>query len=312
MKVEEQSPRGPATKHRNKGMADALSRRLWLLDSHKLCARARQRTGLEDFGDPPLEPTLSKLVNSLESEADLHPLGRFLMRGHLLEILETRLRLRKAWQGRTSELAATPITRPVFITGMPRSGSTFLHELLAQDPDNRSPRIWEVMFPLPPENGSRDNRISKADGRLRWFRRLAPKADSVYPARACTPHECLAIHSYTFLSEEFLSTCRIPSYETYLRSVGLGPAYAWQKRFLQHLQKDAPGKQWVLKSPDHLYALEELFRVFPDALIIQTHRNPLDVLRSSLQLIGVLHRLFARPADPNQIREREVRMLASA
>src|SRR5436190_472677 len=77
MKVEEQAPRGTATKPCSRGMADSLSRRLWLLDSQKLCARARQRTGLEDFGDPPLEPTLSKLVNSLEAEADLHPLGRF-------------------------------------------------------------------------------------------------------------------------------------------------------------------------------------------------------------------------------------------
>ena len=306
---------GSVNKSERKTLGDTVSRRLWSLESEALCARARRRTGLEDFGDPPLEPALATLVNSLEEEADLHSLGRFLMWGHLLEILETRLRLTQAWKGQLQALAASPIQRPVFITGMPRSGSTFLHELLAQDPDNRSPRVWEVMFPLPaPEtgNGHPDPRLRKAAARLWWFRRLAPRADSVYPARAETPHECLAIHSYTLLSEEFVSTCRIPAYETFLRSVGLGPAYAWQKRFLQHLQSRRPTKRWVLKSPDHLYGLEELFSVFPDAVVIQTHRNPLEVLRSSRQLIAVLHGLYARPGDPDQLKEREARVLAEA
>src|SRR5262252_8453263 len=296
-------------------LGDAMSRRLWPLDSEALRDRARRRTGLQDFGDPPLEPALSTLVNSLERQADLHPVGRFLMRGHLLEILETRLRLTQAWRGQLQTLEASPIQRPIFITGMPRSGSTFLHELLAQDPDNRSPRVWEVMFPLPaPEAAAshHDPRIRKADARLWWFRRLAPRADSVYPARAQTPHECLAIHSYTLLSEEFVSTCRVPSYETFLRSVGLRPAYAWQRRFLQHLQSRRPTTRWILKSPDHLYGLEELFSVFPDAVVIQTHRNPLEVLRSARQLIEVLHGLFARPGDTEELKEREARVLAEA
>ncbi len=294
-------------------LADLASRRLWFLESESLCRRARGRAGLEDFGDPPIERALSILVTSLEQEADLHPLGRFLMRGHLLEILETRLRLARAWQGQLDALAASPIQRPVFITGMPRSGSTFLHELLAQDQDNRSPKAWEVMFPLPApeaERGNRDPRVRKTAARLWWFRRLAPQADSVYPLRACMPHECVAIHSYTLLSEEFVSTCRIPAYESFLRSVGLGPAYEWQKRFLQHLQTRGPVRQWVLKSPDHLCALEELFSVFPDAVIIHTHRNPLEVLKSSIQLTEVLHGLFARPDDPDQLRAHETRALA--
>jgi Sulfotransferase family len=132
-----------------RNLGDRLSRRLWLLQSETLCAEARRRTGLEDFGDPPIEPALSILVNSLELEADLHPLGRFLMRVHLRELLETRLRLAYTWSGQLEALEASVIKRPIFITGMPRSGSTFLHEVLAQDSDNRTPRVWEVMFPLP-------------------------------------------------------------------------------------------------------------------------------------------------------------------
>lgn len=291
---------------------DGMGRRLWPLEIQSLCAQARQRTGLEDFGNPSVEPALSVLVTSLEHEANLHPLGRFLMRGHLLELLKTRLRLAAVWNKQT-EAALAPIRRPLFITGMPRSGSTFLHELLSRDPDNRSPKVWEVMFPLPAPEVSRTNgdcRVIQADARLWWFRRLAPRADEVYPMRANTPHECVAIHSFTFLSEEFISTCRIPTYEKFLRSGQFAPAYGWEKRFLQHLQSRTPARRWVLKSPDHLHALEELFSIFPDAIVVHTHRNPLEVLRSSLQLTGVLHGLFGRPGDPGELREHEAGVLA--
>jgi len=175
-------------------LGDRLSRRLWLLQSETLCAEARRRTRLEDFGDPPIEPALSILANSLELEADLHPLGRFFIRVHLRELLETRLRLAQAWSGRSEILDASAIERPIFITGMPRSGSTFLHELLAEDPENRAPRVWEVMFPFPTESERPkkvDPCVRKAEACLWWFRRLAPGANSVYPMRACSPHECL-------------------------------------------------------------------------------------------------------------------------
>ena len=268
-------------------MGDGVSRQLCSLNGEALSAEARRRTGLVDFGDPPIETALSILVNSLELQADLHPLGRFLMWVHLRGLLETRLRLTQAWRGQLEALDASLIQRPVFITGMPRSGSTFLHELMAEDPENRAPRVWEVMFPIPNQNDARskvDSRMRKAEACLWWFRRLAPRADAVYPMRAWTPHECVAIHSYTMLSEEFAITCRIPAYEAFLREGNLGPAYAWQKRFLQYLQLSRPTKQWILKSPEHVYGLEHLLTVFPDAVVIQTHRNPLEVLRSSIAI----------------------------
>ena len=293
-----------------KTFGDAVSRRLWPLQSEALCAAARQRTGLEDFGDPPLEPALSVLVKSLEEEADLHPLGRFLMRAHLRGLLETRLRLVETWSRQLEALEAAPLPRPVFITGMPRSGSTFLHELLATDPDNRAPLVWEVMFPVPEaRRSSHGPRVRKADACLWWFRRLAPQADTVYPMRACTPHECVAIHSYTMLSEEFVSTCRIPTYERFLHSADLGPTYRWERSFLQHLQSGCPTKRWVLKSPDHVQSLEALFSIFPDAVVIQTHRNPLEVVKSSSHLTQVLQGLYARPVDRDQIALREAQAL---
>jgi hypothetical protein len=295
-------------------LCDRLSRRFCRLEATELMAAARRQTGLEDFGEPPLEPALSLLSNSLEQQADLHPLGRFLMRMHLSGLLSARLRLMDYWRGRPAAEASKRLERPVFITGMPRSGSTFLHELLAQDPENRAPRVWEVMFPVPLQQRPRqpDPRISKAAVCLWWFRRLAPQADAVFPMRANTPHECVAIQSHTFLSEEFISTCRIPAYESFLRQADLRPAYAWERRFLQHLQSDSPSRRWVLKSPDHVYGLEALFSTFPDALIIQTHRNPLDVLKSSCHLTEVLHGLYARPRSGGALAARESQVLAAS
>lgn len=307
------SDKGVWARDRQSNWSDRMSRRLWGLDTRDLCNVARRRTQLEDFGDPPLEPAFSILVNSLEQEADLHPLGRFLMRVHLVGLLTTRLRLAEHWRSYVARMALAPIERPIFIIGMPRSGSTFLHELLAEDPKNRVPRVWEVMFPNPVFRlpNAADPRIKKAAACLWWFRRLAPQADAVFPMRAHTPHECVAIQSYSFLSEEFISTCRIPAYESFLRHADLRPAYVWQRRFLQHIQAGGPACRWVLKSPDHVHGLEALFEVFPDALVIQTHRNPLDVLKSSCHLTEVLQNLFARPASNRRIAAREAKVLTN-
>ena len=299
---------------RGKESLNTVGRYLCSLVTHKLLSDARKRTRLNDFGEPQIEPALSVLAESLEREADLHLLGRFLIRMHLRNILETRLRLTDFWREKWERLETMSIERPVFIVGMPRSGSTFLHELLAEDPQNRAPRVWEVMFPVPDRDGCQsdtEKRIRKAEACLWWFRRLVPEADSVYPMRARTPHECVAIHSYTLVSQEFLSTCRLPSYEAFLGSTDLIPAYTWERRFLQHLQLHSPPKRWILKSPDHVYGLKQLFEVFPDAFIIQTHRNPLEVLNSSMELTRVLQGLFGWRGDRDELAAREARVLAA-
>jgi Sulfotransferase family len=294
-------------------LSEDWDRRPWPFGVEALYAKARRTTGLEDFGAPPIERALFVLADSLEREANLHPLGRFLMRTHLLDLLKTRLRLVEAWRRQPQDGESSPIAQPIFITGMPRSGSTFLHELLAADPALRAPRIWEVMFPVSanePDRGWRDGRVWNAAARLWWFRRLSSAADAVYPMRARSPHECVAIHSYTLMSEEFVSTCRVPSYEAFLRSTDLTPVYQWNRRFLQHLQQRQRVSRWVLKAPDHAYALDALFSVFPDAVVVQTHRDPLEVLKSSIHLTRVLRGFYGRPDDPLRLAEREAQALA--
>jgi hypothetical protein len=295
-----------------KHFARRAVRSLWTFDAETLCREAQRRTGLQDFGNPPVDPAIHVLTRSLEEEAGLHFLGRFLMRMHLRDILETRLRLVERWTQESERMSAEAILRPVFIVGLPRSGSTYLHELLAETPDFRAPRVWEVMFPVGSRWGRDDafRRMRKAECCLWWFRRLAPKADAVYPLRAMTPHECVAIQSYTLLSQEFVSTCHVPSFETFLQAADLTSVYQWQRSFLQYLQLDAPGRRWVLKSPDHVYGLEQLLAVFPDASIIQTHRNPVEVVKSSAEVTRVMRGLYGPPGSSDEIRAREARVLA--
>jgi len=284
----------------------------WHPDAVDLLDHARRQTGLQDFGDPPVGPALSVLMKSLAEEANLHRLGRFLARVHLRDLLETRLHLVDAWN-RIDGLPEQPLRRPIFVTGVPRSGSTFLHELLSQDPANRAPRVWEVMYPLRNAqgvSGSASMQVWRAEISLWWFRRLAPLADAVYPMRARTPHECVAIHSYTLLSQEFVSSFNVPTYETFLDAADLSSTYAWQKNFLQYLQAGGPAPRWVLKSPDHVRSLEALWQVFPDAYIIQTHRHPLEALVSSSHLTEVLRGVFSRPQNRREIGRREAEVMA--
>jgi hypothetical protein len=300
---------------RKHSITDPLSRFFWPMNAEILRKRAELRSGLHDFGDPPLEPAFTTLVDSLERDADLHPLGRFLMWNHLEEMLVLRLRLVDQWKRRSGRWERGRIVKPLFITGMPRSGSTFLHDLLCVDPANRAPRVWEVMFPLSVTRKASQTfnwKIWNASMRLWLFRKIVPMADSVHPIRATSPQECEAIHSFTFYSEEFITTNWLPEYETFLRHTDFNPTYEWQKRFMLYLQGEETNVRWVLKSPDHSHNLDALFTVFPDAVIIQTHRNPREVLESSLRLVEALHRLYAYSDGKEERMRREVRVLAEA
>ncbi len=264
------------------------------LDEAALLAKSRKLTGLDDFGDHSFREPLGILLRSFEADADLNLVGRICAHSEVLRMLCNRLRMvedRRRHPGILDE----PIRRPLFITGLPRSGTTFLHALLAQDPRCRAPQIWEVMHPSPPpERGSYDSdpRIVHTERQLKWLDVLMPEFEKFHLIHARYPQECIAITDHSFMSYVFETMYQVSSYRAWHDGQDKLPAYAFHRQFLQHLQWRCPGTHWVLKAPSHLMALEALLHVYPDADIVQTHRDPLKVLPSCASLTRVLRAPF--------------------
>jgi hypothetical protein len=277
----------------------ALGLPLLDLDAADLCARATRRTGLDDFGDDAFREPLRVLLGSLEQEAGLHVLGRLIARTDLVRLLENRVRMVAA-RTHHPEIAAGKIERPLFIVGLPRTGTTILHELLAQDPANRVPMTWEVMHVHPaPERATYDTdpRIAAVEQHLSGVDRLIPNFKAMHPMGARLPQECVALTAHDFASMLFTTTHALPSYQAWLDRSDLRWVYASHRRQLQYLQWRCPAERWVLKSPGHLWALDALLAEYPDARIVQTHRDPLRVVASLASLVALLRSMASDRID---------------
>jgi hypothetical protein len=273
------------------------------LDEQGLLDAARRATGLDDTGDDAFRVPLREVLRGLETEARLTLVGRIAARQDVLGQLGNRLRL-EADRRRHPEIATEDVRQPLFIVGLPRTGSTLLHHLLAQDPGSRVAQAWEVMFPSPPPEArtyGSDPRIAKAARQLGWFDALTPDFKAIHPLGARLALECIAIMSPTFLSPRFHTTYHVPTYQEWLERQDLGPAYRFHRRFLQQLQWRTPARRWVLKAPAHLFAFDALLETYPDARIVQTHRDPTTVLASVASLTAVLQRAFTDELDPLEI-----------
>ena len=283
------------------------------LDAATLCARARRATGLEDFGDPWFREPLAVLLDALEREAALHTLGRVIARADLTRLLENRLRMTDVI-ARHPEITAAPIARPLFIVGLPRTGTSILHELLAQDPANRVPMTWEVMHPFPPPERATytsDPRIAALDHHLAGVDRLLPEFKTMHPMGAELPQECVALTAHDFASMLFSTTHRVPGYQAWLDRADLRPVYASHRRQLQYLQWRCPAAHWALKSPGHLWALDALLAEYPDACVVQTHRDPLKVIASLASLVATLRTMGSDRVDRAAIGAEWTRFLAA-
>lgn len=270
------------------------------LEPASLLAAARKRAGLVELARDAAEETrvleaLTRLTTSLEHEAALTTLGRVAARQRLIALLELRLRL----VARADEVAGEEISRPVFVLGLPRTGTTVLYGMLAANPAMRSPSSWEVSRPFPAPTGEDPARVRLMDKDLDGFRRIAPGIDQIHPMGSRLPQECLALQAPTLLSYEFPTTFPVPSYWAWLREQDMAPAYAFEKVFLQHLQSGGlRGEHWVLKTPAHLMWLDALLEVFPDALLVHTHRNPTTVLGSVSSLMSTIRSAVSDKVDP--------------
>jgi len=265
-----------------------------------LIEKAKRRCGLEDFGGEEFVEPLSRLLEACHHEAQLNVIGKMALRSDIVRILCNRLLLardRKIYP----DIAQQKIREPLFIVGLPRSGTTLLHILLAADPANRAPLTWEVMSPSPPTAKDRQQRIQQATRNLAALRWLAPTFESVHTTGAELPQECVSLMSPTFMSDQFDTMYNIPTYRAWFFSQNLRPAYDFHRRSLQQLQFRQSAERWVLKAPAHMFAAPALLSIYPDAKFVQIHRDPIDAVASVSSLVTILRRVFSDAVDPVQV-----------
>lgn len=283
-------------------------------DRNSLLGLARKRTGLDDFGDDAFLEPLDRLLDALQSEARLNFIGRLALREDVVHTLSARLKIEAAFK-QSPEHADVAIRAPIFVTGLPRSGTTLMHNLLAQDPAHRFASGWEVMYPVPAPGDSPDQndpRVGRAQKRMQQLYWLAPDFKVIHPLDASQPQECISIMAHAFMSDVFPTTCHVPAYQRWLDDIDMQPAYQYHRRFLQYLQAGTGGVQWVLKAPAHLFSLAALLEAYPDARIVMMHRDPAQVLPSLANLTRVLRRAFSDEVEPAQIGREELDRWSSA
>jgi hypothetical protein len=271
------------------------------LDEEKLLSAARKATGYSDFGGDHFRTGMRRLLDSLDGEAQLNIIGRLTARRTLQSNLENRLRL-QAHRTRHPQLGDQEIRRPIFILGLPRTGTTILFHLLAQDPTTRAPLSWEVGTPCPPPREASytsDPRIEAMEQQFANLSKLVPTLCAIHEFGAELPQECVAITGHEFLSVQFFILFNVSRYQQWLDQQSFVPALQFHRRFLQHLQSEYALERWVLKTPGHLAAIEDLLEVYPDACIVHTHRDPVDVMPSLASLCYALRGIGTDVLDPH-------------
>lgn len=274
------------------------------LDVDQLVGRAMEATGLDDFGEPTWREGLEHLVPSLQSEARLNDLGKQIAIGGIVELLSNRLAITK-WRAEHPEVAAGAVVPPIVIVGQARTGTTILFDLLAQDPATRAPITWEIDRPVPPPETATfdtDPRIDEVDAVLSGVDLLMPGFRTMHPMGARLAQECVSITNSDFRSVIFPTQYRVPSYGKWvLYEADMAPAYRWHRQYLQHLQSRHPAgdeaARWLVKSPAHIWSLDALLAEYPDALLVQTHRDPLRIIASVSSLMVTLRGMTCD--DPN-------------
>ena len=254
-----------------------------------MLAKATRQTGLIDFGDAAFREPLEILLRSLREEARLNAQGVVMLERTVLRLLGNRLKAQRDWTAHP-QIDCTPIARPLFILGFPRTGTTLLHNLLACDPHARFIHFWEGLYPSPPpEDFENDPRIRAVEDWARGFNRLAPRMSAVHHLDPRGPEECLWLLEHTFIDLIFELRASVPTYSVWLAErENDADSYRYFKRLVQLLGWKRGGQHWVFKAPRHLFGLAGLLAVFPEARIVQTHRDPLKVLPSLCSLCEVI------------------------
>lgn len=275
------------------------------LDVEGLLEKAATNTGLSNFGGDEFRKPLALLVEGLENEANLSTMGRLVARSDLLRTLENRLRMVDLFE-KHPEILEQSVASPIFVIGAPRTGTTIFHDLLAMDPGIRVPLSWETSYPLPPPETATyrtDPRIAKVQSDLDRLDQLLPEFKKMHPMGAERAQECVAITSHDLASMIYQTQFDVSTYDRWVLAHDMRSALRWHRRFLQVLQWKAPGERWALKSPQHLWHIEHVHREYPDALFVQTHRDPVRVVVSISSLVAALRALSSDRVSLPEIAE---------
>jgi hypothetical protein len=265
-----------------------------------LIETAKRRCGLNDFGDGEFFDALSRLLDSSQDEAQLNLVGKIALKTDVVETLCARLQMERDRQ-LYPDIKRQEIREPLFIVGLPRSGTSVLHRLLGADPEHRAPLMWEVRSPSPPTRDDEKRRIQRAAQSCNFFNWLVPTFRYAHAVGAEVPQECVSLMTPTFLSDQFDAMYYVPSYRAWFFQQDLRPAYDYHRRFLQHLQFRRSARRWILKAPTHMSALPALLSVYPDALFVQTHRTPVDAMASVSSLVTILRSAFSDAVVPSVV-----------
>jgi hypothetical protein len=248
-------------------------------DADALIREAVEQTGFDDFGSLPYREGLDVLLETYDQHVRDQE-GRKRCRGRVLSQLVTRLKCENAFKT-IPEIAQQEIVAPIFVTGLPRSGTSALLNLLVTAPENRGVLQWEVQFPDPWPNskpGEEDPRYPYLEKALKEMRNS--EFAKIHYVDADTPEECVLLHAFAFHGVQLGFEIMLEPYRSWLLQQDLVPLYAYQKKQLQLLNWRNPGQQWMLKAPAHMWGIDAILEVFPDARFIWCHRDPQAVVPS--------------------------------
>lgn len=262
-----------------------------MINAEQLVTEAIERAGLDDFGGETFHEPLALLESCLNSQAGLNGAGMFRAEMAIRNALVTRLQV-EDYIKKHPDLLQQPVERPVFIAGLPRTGTTALHHMLNADPANHTLRLWEGNEPVPPPEDASytsDPRIERQRKGVAMTEQFMPGFLASHLLAAEAPDECHLLFNRTLMSAEFYSMFHIPGYANSIYQLDLTPYYEYHRRQLQLLQYKKSGS-WVLKSPFHQIGLEAIHKVYPDAIIVVPHRAPMSFVASGCSFNHILRK----------------------
>jgi hypothetical protein len=270
-----------------------------------IIAKAEAATGLSDIGDPSVREGLALLIEASNEEARLSEAGAQRWEGSIVNYLSNRLRV-VDYLKQHPALTERPIEKPMFVFGLPRTGTTLTINLLSADPMRRCPLRWEVLNPVPPAKAgalSSDPRYHAENEKLAMSVKYMPQIAAIHYEDADSPTECQFSMAMAFCAQVFQSQVNIPSYrEWFFHGTSYLPVFRFHKQLLQLLQEHNGGR-WTLKNPWHPLFLDDLTTIYPDAQLAMTHRDPVEVVGSACSLIRHVRPMFSDEVDLREIAE---------